>query len=233
MEEETAPKKQFRLSKKTILLFLLILSFVMILLSVYFFFFYNQEDSSEEMEPVKEEEGGSLGTVELTFEDDNQGDSEPIRANKVKIKSTGQVYEKEITVEGKPVKLFILKSVYYNDIQGVEKDLDVIVGILFDGDYNNILNWWTYNLVIDEIDIDSLGNEFFKKSYFESIFKSGTSWEYLYYSNDSSVPVTDEYLQVVKEVFKEEDLEKLEENLTMGESEGLILMPHLIYEASD
>lgn len=231
MEKESAPKKQFRLKKKTVLWLLLVVVSIITLLSIYFVLFYSQEKSTEEAESVQEEKGSSIGTAEITFVDEDKSDYEPLEVDKVEIKSVGQVYEKNITVEGKPVKLFILKSLYY-DVQGVERDLDVVVGILFDGSYKNILNWWTYNLVIDEIDIDALGNDFFEENYFESIFKSGTSWNYLYYSN-SSIPVSDDYLKVVKEVFKEGDLDRLEEALTLGESEGLILMPYLIYDVSD
>jgi hypothetical protein len=184
----------------------------------------------EKDDPVGEEES-SVGTSEIVFADEDKSDYDPLTVDKVEIRSTGQIYEEEMIVEEKPVRLFILKSLY-NDAQGVERDLDVVVGILFDGSYENILNWWTYNLVIDEIDIDALGNDFFEENYFESIFKSGTSWNYLYYSS-SSIPVSDDYLKVVKEVFKEGDLEELEEVLTLGESEGLILMPYLIYENSD
>jgi hypothetical protein len=230
VEKESAPKEQFRLKKKTILWFFLVLTSVAILFSTYFFLFYEKEDPLEKDGPVGEEES-SVGTSEIVFADDDKSDYDPLKVNKVKIRSTGQTYEEEVIIGEKPVRLFILKSLY-DDVQGVERELDVVVGILFDGNYENILNWWTYNLVIDEIDIDSLGNEFFEESYLESIFKSGTSWEYLYYSS-SSIPVSDEYLKVVKEVMNEESLEKLEERLTLGESEGLILMPYLIYEISD
>jgi hypothetical protein len=230
VEKESAPKKQFRLKKSTVLRFLLVLVSVAILLSGYFFFFYGKETPSGE-DSLVQEKRSSVGTTELVFTDEDKKDYDPLRVNKVEIMSTGKVYEKEVIVEEKPVRLFILKSLY-DDVQGVERELDVVVGILFDGNYENILNWWTYNLVVDEIDIDSLGNEFFEESYLESIFKPGTSWEYLYYSS-SSIPVSDEYLKVVEEVMKEEGLEKLEERLTLGESEGLILMPYLIYEISD
>ena len=230
MEKESAPKKQFRLKKKTILGLLLVLASVAILLSGYLFFFYGKETPSEE-DSLVQQKRSSVGTTEIVFTDEDKRDYDPLRVNKVEIMSTGKVYEKEMIVEEKPVKLFILKS-FYNDVQGVERELDVVVGILFDGSYENILNWWTYNLVIDEIDIDSLGNEIFDESYLESIFPAGTRLEYLYYSS-SSIPMSDEYLKVVKEIMKEESLENLEERLTMGESEGLILMPYLIYEISD
>jgi hypothetical protein len=229
VEKESAPKKQFRL-KKTVLWSLLVLAFFTILLSIYFFLFYKKEDPLEKQNPIGEEES-SVGTSEILFTDDDKSDYEPLKVDKVKIRSTGQIYEEELIVEEKPVRLFILNSLYY-DAQGVERDLDVVVGILFDGNYENLLNWWAYNLVIDEIDIDSLGNEFFEESFFETIFKQGTSWEYLYYSS-SSIPVSDEYLKVVEVVFKEKNLEDLDEALTLGESGGLILMPYLIYENAD
>lgn len=223
MEKESAPKKQFRLKKKTF--FLLFLIFVAILLSAYFLFFYSKNESSDEL---SEEESGPVETVEVFFTDEDKSNYDPMSLSQVEIVSTGEIYEEDLTVGGKPVKLFILKSLY-SDIQGVERELDVVVGILFDGSYENILNWWTYNLIIDEIDIDSLGNKFFEKSYLESIFGEGTSWEYLYYSGPD-IPVSTEYLEVVKVLLGEEVLENLEEKIVSGESEGLILMPCLIYE---
>lgn len=230
MEEEVVPKKQFRLKKKwmfiSISLFLLFSMFVV----AYLFLYQGKGGPVSDVDPYGEGES-STGTVELIFADGDEKDSDPLKLNKVKIRSMGEVYEKEVIVEGRPVNLFILKSLY-KDAGSSERELDVVVGILFDGSYENILNWWTYNLVIKEIDIDSLGNDFFDVDYLESIFRPETKWEYLYYSGPS-VPVSEEYLKVAKEVLKGEDLDTLEERLSSGESQGLILMPYLIYDSSD
>lgn len=165
--------------------------------------------------------------LQVTPVDDGKDVGDRLDLDFIIIQSKGKVYEKEITVQDKEVRLFVLKSQYDNDA-GEETAIDVVVAVLYDGSYENILNWWTYNLVTDEIQIDELGNDFFNLSYLESVYKEGRFWKYAYYSNDS-IPVSDDYSRVVKEVMQDLNFEDQKRKISSGQVDSLILMPYLIF----
>lgn len=215
---------------KRMVIILIVLAFIFLVTGGYLLgrkrlgIFLEEEGS----EIVAEDSSSVVKAREFTFLDDEEGDIPPVRVEYLTIVSSGNIYGKEISVGGGNVKLFILEAYYGTESQ----EIDAVVAIQYTEDYEKILNWWVYNLVIEEIDVEDLGNDLFDKEYLESIFTKNTAWEYAYYS-DYSIPTSENYLGVLDEVMGGIEIEDIAERLSSGDTEDLILMPYLIYEVKN
>lgn len=125
----------------------------------------------------------------------------------VVIKSTGDVYTKEITVDnGVVVTLFILKGRLENNL-----DVDAVVGINSTGFFDGIeKNWWLRNLMKFNNGLNEMPGriDFSKVSLnedsLETQFDKDSFWNYSFYF-DNRILVLGEYKEIIKKIYGDTD----------------------------